>query len=117
MPTQASNSLVTVKVHIMEKEYQIQCNPDEKTNLIKAAVDVDNRMRTAKSAGANINAEKAAVLTALNLANELQDNNDESEVLDAVSHSIINMNSRIDRILDQKKIKNNPANPPIIAQR
>lgn len=106
MPTHPPKSLVTVKVHIMEKEYQIQCGPDEKTNLIKAAVDVDNRMRTAKSAGANINAEKAAVLTALNLANELQDTSDESTVLETVSHSIIDMHSRIDRILDKKKVAN-----------
>lgn len=90
---------VSVKVYIMNKEYQIQCGPDEKQRLIQAAGDVDNRMRQAKSS--SISTEKAAVLTALNLANELQDAEQTSDILSTVSHSIIDMNSRIDRVLDK----------------
>ncbi|OED35496.1 hypothetical protein AB833_30210 [Chromatiales bacterium (ex Bugula neritina AB1)] len=103
MSESTGNSMVTVKVNIMEKEYQIQCGPEEKQHLIKAAMDVDTRMRTAKS-GANINAEKAAVLTALNLANELQEDNHSNETLDAATTSIVNMNARLDKILNKKKI-------------
>lgn len=98
--------LVSVKVHIMEKEYQIQCGPDEKQKLIAAAVDVDNRMRTTRRGGANINAEKAAVLTALNLANELQSANNNTDMLESVSDSIVDMKSRIDRVLDERKVIN-----------
>jgi cell division protein ZapA len=98
--------LVSVKVHIMEKEYQIQCGPDEKQKLIAAAVDVDNRMRTTRRGAANINAEKAAVLTALNLANELQSANHNSDMLESVSDSIVDMKSRIDRVLDERKVIN-----------
>ena len=89
---------VSVKVYIMNKEYLIQCGPDEKQRLIQAAGDVDNRMRQAKTG--TISTEKAAVLTALNLANELQDAAQTSDILDSVSSSIIDMNSRIDRVLD-----------------
>ena len=96
--------LVSVKVHIMEKEYQIQCGPNEKQQLIAAAVDVDNRMRTTRRGAANINAEKAAVLTALNLANEVQSLNNNSDVLESVSDSIIDMKTRIDRVLDDRKV-------------
>jgi len=96
--------LVSVKVHIMEKEYQIQCGPDEKQKLIAAAVDVDNRMRTTRRGAANINAEKAAVLTALNLANELQSASHNTDMLESVSDSIIDMKSRIDRVLDDRKV-------------
>lgn len=94
---------VSVKVYIMNKEYQIQCGPNEKQRLIQAAGDVDNRMRQAKSS--SISTEKAAVLTALNLANEIQDAAQTNDVLASVSNSIIDMNSRIDRVLD----KNDPA--------
>jgi len=90
---------VSVKVHIMEKEYQIQCEPDEKSQLIRAAVDVDSRMREARGAGANISIEKAAVLSALNLANELQGASDNSDMLETVSTSIVDMKARIDRVL------------------
>ena len=95
---------VSVKVYIMNKEYQIQCGPDEKQRLIQAAGDVDNRMRQAKSS--SISTEKAAVLTALNLANELQDAEQTSDILSTVSHSIIDMNSRIDRVLDKDDTAN-----------
>ncbi len=95
---------VSVKVYIMNKEYQIQCGPDEKQRLIQAAGDVDNRMRQAKSS--SISTEKAAVLTALNLANELQDAEQTSDILSTVSHSIIDMNSRIDRVLDKDDTEN-----------
>ncbi len=103
MPVNTEKSLVTVKVNILEKEYQIKCGPAEKQNLIKAAMDVDSRMRIAKR-GANINAEKAAVLTALNLANEIQEDQEDSEILESATNSIIDMNDRIDKILTKSKI-------------
>ena len=96
---------VSVKVYIMNKEYQIQCGPDEKQRLIQAAGDVDNRMRQAKSS--SISTEKAAVLTALNLANELQDASQTGDILNLVSSSIIDMNSRIDKVLDKEETADN----------
>ena len=95
--------MVTVKVNILDKEYQIQCGPEEKQKLIKAAMDVDTRMRTARS-GANINVEKAAVLTALILANELQEDHASTEMLDIATNSIVDMNARIDQVLGKKKV-------------
>lgn len=96
---------VSVKVYIMNKQYQIQCGPEEKQRLIQAAGEVDNRMRQAKSS--SISTEKAAVLTALNLANELQDASQTGDILNLVSSSIIDMNSRIDKVLDKDDIADN----------
>ncbi len=103
---------VSVKVYIMNKEYLIQCGPHEKQRLIQAAGDVDNRMRQAKTG--TITTEKAAVLTALNLANEVQDAAETNDILDSVSNSIINMNSRINQVLEEKKPQKNLLNDPII---
>ena len=105
---------VSVKVYIMNKEYLIQCGPDEKQRLIQAAGDVDNRMRQAKTG--TISTEKAAVLTALNLANELQDAAETSDILDSVSSSIIDMNSRIDRVLDDSSSMEAQTESPVIAR-
>ncbi len=98
-------SKVSVNVYIMEKKYEIQCGPNEKQHLIQAAVDVETRMRAAKNIGANISSEKAAVLTALNLANELQGAADNTDMLTAVSNSVIDMSARIDKALDNKHVK------------
>ncbi len=103
--SKAAPSKVSVNVYIMEKEYQIQCGPGDKQHLIQAAVDVDTRMRAAKNIGANISSEKAAVLTALNLANELQGAADNTDILTAVSNSVIDMSARIDKALDDKQPK------------
>ena len=103
-----TNTIVTagkvlVKVHIMEKEYQIKCGPNEKHQLMQAAADVEARMRAAKDIGPNITLEKAAVLTALNLANELQGTNDNNDMLVTVSDTIIDMQARIEKVLEEKK--------------
>ncbi len=105
---------VSIKVHIMDKEYQIQCEPDEKHQLIRAAVDVDTRMRAAKSMGTNISAEKVAVLTALNLANELLGATDNSDMLESVSDSIIDMKSRIEQVLERNQTET--VEPAALAQ-
>jgi len=112
MTTKVAPSTVSLKVHIMEKDYQIQCEPNEKQQLMQAAMNVDNRMRAAKNVGANISAEKAAVLTALNLANELQGAADNSDMLATVSHSIINMKSRIEKVLGEKSSDIKPETVP-----
>ena len=100
--TKASTGPVSVNVHILGKEYQIQCPPNEKHQLIRAAEDVNNRMRAAKGVGTNITTEKAAVLSALNLANELQGSTDNTDMLESVSDSIIDMKARIDKALNTK---------------
>ncbi len=41
------------------------------------------------------------MLTALNLANELQDASQTGDILNLVSSSIIDMNTRIDKVLDK----------------
>lgn len=100
--SKAAPDTVSVKVHILNKEYQIQCPPTEKHQLIQAAVDVDTRMRSAKNVGANISSEKAAVLSALNLAHELQGATNNTDMLDSVSDSIIDMKARIEKVLNEK---------------
>lgn len=105
---------VSVKVYIMNKEYLIQCGPDEKQRLIQAAGDVDSRMRLAKTS--SISTEKAAVLTALNLANEIQDATQSKQALGTVTSSIIDMNARIDRVLDGNKTGKEPAGHPVIVR-
>lgn len=94
---------LSVKVHIMDKEYQIACDPEQKQRLMKAAVAVDSQMRTIKQSSTRLSVEKVAVLTALNLANDLQDATDQSSMLESFSDSIVDMSSRIDRVLDEKQ--------------
>ena len=106
--SKAAPGTVSVKVHIMNKEYQIQCPPTEKHKLIQAAVDVDTRMRSGREAGTNITTEKAAVLTALNLAHELQGADNNADVLERVSDRFFDMRARIEEALSEKPASLNP---------
>lgn len=102
--SKAAPDTVSVKVHILNKEYQIQCPPTEKHKLIQAAVDVDTRMRAGREAATNITTEKAAVLTALNLAHELQGTSNNTEVLESISDSFFGIKARIEKTLSEKPV-------------
>ncbi|MCG7916191.1 MAG: cell division protein ZapA [Candidatus Thiodiazotropha taylori] len=65
-----SNSL-PVTVSILDKEYRISCQPDERESLLQAAAFVDGQMREIRQGGRIIGTERIAVMTALNIANDL----------------------------------------------
>jgi cell division protein ZapA len=60
-----------VTVSILDKEYRISCDPDERESLLQAAAYVDGHMREIRQGGRIIGTERIAVMTALNLANDL----------------------------------------------
>jgi len=61
-----------VSVLILDKEYQVACPPDERHELIRAASELDERMRAAKKAGNIVGLDRIAIMVALNLCHELQ---------------------------------------------
>lgn len=62
---------IPVTIHILEKEYRVACPPAERDALVRAAALVDERMKTLRDAGRVMGLDRIAVVTALNLANEL----------------------------------------------
>lgn len=61
----------TLSVSILDRDYQFTCPPDERDALKAAALFLDERMREVKSAGNLMALERIAVMTALNLSDEL----------------------------------------------
>ena len=64
-------STETVTVHILGKDYQVACKVDERKNLLKAAMELDRRMREIRTSSSVIGIDRIAVIAALNLADEL----------------------------------------------
>jgi cell division protein ZapA len=60
-----------ISVNILEREYQFTCQPEERRALKEAAAFLDERMREVKGTGRLMALERIAVMTALNLADEL----------------------------------------------
>jgi cell division protein ZapA len=87
----------TLSVHILGKDYQVACPEKEQDALLRAASELDRRMRVIRHAGNVIGVERIAVMAALNLSNEVltgqqQRNDIDQEVLE-------NHHSRIDEAL------------------
>ena len=60
-----------ISVEILDREYQFACQPGERAALKAAALFLDERMREIKNAGRLMALERIAVMTALNLSDEL----------------------------------------------
>ncbi len=60
-----------ISVSILDREYQFACKAEERKALKEAAIFLDERMRSIKGAGRLMTLERIAVMTALNLSDEL----------------------------------------------
>src|SRR5690606_41378849 len=60
-----------VSVRILEKEYQVSCPANERTDLLDSAEILNAKMREIRDSGKVVGLERIAVMAALNMANEL----------------------------------------------
>ena len=60
-----------VTVKILEKEYQVSCPVNERTDLLDAAVLLNGQMREIRDSGKVVGLDRIAVMAALNMANEV----------------------------------------------
>jgi len=87
----------TLQVHILGKDYQVACPPNERDALLEAAAELDRRMRDIRQQSSVIGVERIAIMAALNLSHELNQNkqaanNNEQHYLDEI-------HQRLDKIL------------------
>lgn len=60
-----------VTVRILEKEYQVSCPVNERTDLLDAAESLNQQMREIRDSGKVVGLDRIAVMAALNMSNEL----------------------------------------------
>ena len=90
-----------ISVAILEREYQFTCQPEERTALKEAAAFLDERMREVKGAGRLMALERVAVMTALNLSDELLKlQKNEKQRQDTVDSRIRLLADELDNALD-----------------
>ncbi len=78
-----------VSIRILDREYTVGVSEDERASLTAAARMLESRMRELRGSNKMVAPDRLAVLTALNLAHELQQlrddggrNNDAFKLLD-----------------------------------
>ncbi|MFT7492195.1 MAG: cell division protein ZapA [Pseudohongiellaceae bacterium] len=87
----------TLSVHILGKDYQVACPEEEQDALLRAASELDRRMRVIRQSGNVIGVERIVVMAALNLSNELLTNQQQRSDID--QEALDSLHSRIDEAL------------------
>jgi len=66
-----SERTVRISVRILEKEYQVACPVEERSDLLDSAEYLNGKMREIRDGGQVVGLDRIAVMAALNLTNEL----------------------------------------------
>ncbi len=87
-------------IKILDREYQIACSNEERTQLLAAADYLDEQMRSLRAGGSIVGAEKIAVITALNITNDLlQARERESQLNATVGDRLEALRNKVDEAL------------------
>lgn len=88
-----------VTVRILDREYTVGVSDDERASLTAAARLLDQRMRELRGSNKLVAPDRLAVLTALNLAHELQQQRDERGSGGAAFKLLDQANAKLDTLL------------------
>jgi cell division protein ZapA len=66
-----SREPIRVAIRVLDKDYHIACQPEEKTALLQSAEFLNEKMREIRESGKISGGERVAVMAALNLAHEV----------------------------------------------
>ncbi len=93
-----------INISILDKDYKVACPVGEQSALLASAKYLDNKMREVRDSGSIIGAERIAVITALNIVNELLSSSNEStDVDEAISPRLKNLETKISHFLQQAR--------------
>jgi cell division protein ZapA len=67
----SEDKLSRVSVRLLDREYQVACPVDERSDLLDSAEYLDAKMREVRDSGKVVGLDRVAVISALNIANEL----------------------------------------------
>ena len=89
-----------VSVRVLDREYTVGVQADEREGLLAAARLLESRMREIRGDNRMVALDRLAVLAALNLAHELQQLRRENEVREReLAVTLETLNRRLDALL------------------
>ena len=90
-----------VNIRILDREYTVGCEPDERDSLMAAAKLLDAKMREIRGSNRMAALDRVAVLAALNLAHELQQIRTDGDRRDReVARTVGAMQRKLDDLFD-----------------
>ena len=93
-----------INVSILDKDYKVACPPGEQSALLESAKYLDSRMREVRDTGNIMGSERIAVITALNMANDLlQSVNVDKSIGRELPPRLKDLENKISRVLEQAR--------------
>ena len=101
-----SEKNTTVSVKILEKEYQVACPANERTDLLDSAEMLNAKMREIRDSGKVVGLDRIAVMAALNLANELLQTRAKDEAIEnSLGPRLKVLNERVASVLGNQQLE------------
>jgi cell division protein ZapA len=95
-----TDKIVTTTIEILGKQYPVRCQEAEVNSLQLAANLLNQKMSEVQESGKAINLERIAIITALNMANQLlQSDTQKSTVLQTINHRLLQLQNKVDSAL------------------
>ncbi len=104
MTTRLMTDAQPINISILDKDYKISCPPGEQSALLESARFLDSKMREIRDTGNIMGSERIAVITALNMANDLlRTSNLDKDVGQELPPRLKDLESKITRVLEQAR--------------
>ena len=93
-----------VSVRILDKEYQVACPADERTDLLDSAEVLNAKMAEIRDSGRIVGLDRIAVMAALNMANDLLHAQARDRLLEGdLSARLRNISDRVESVLGDSR--------------
>jgi cell division protein ZapA len=92
-------STLSLKIRILDKDYQVNCQPDEREALERSAKLLNEKMEEIRRGSHIIGLERIAVMAALNLAHDLIRSEQSVQQYSDASNLLQSMNAKLDSAL------------------
>ena len=97
-----TDQFAQVSVRILDKEYQVACPVEERTDLLDSAELLNAKMREIRDSGRIVGLDRIAVMAALNMANDLIHARARDQELEGdISNRLKIISDRVDNVLSE----------------
>ena len=97
-----ANESSVLDVKILGKDFQVTCPAEEQEDLLKAAAQLDQRMREIRESGKVIGLERIAVMAGLNITHEFLQAKDKAEGKET-TNLLKKLNRKLDNALQSAR--------------
>ena len=97
-------SSISLTIRILDKDYQVNCKPEERDALIMSAKMLDEKMDEIRRGSHIIGVERIAVMAALNLAHDLIRSEQTVKADAETSHLLQSMNIKLTSALSDLNV-------------